>query len=115
MTTAGRDLPGADVKTNGFFAGPLHDYTMRCLGAPVTLLQAGCLAPLRELGIGELAEGGFEISVTAVDADHPLAKRAIEDARTGYDDVIVGDLRTVPIAQRAYDIVYCAGLLERVQ
>ena len=58
-----------DVKTNRFFAGPLHDYTARCLGGPVTLLQAGCLAPLRELGIGELVEGGVEISVTAVDAD----------------------------------------------
>ena len=115
MTIAGGNSPGTNVKTNGFFAGPLHDYAVRCLGGPVTLLQAGCLAPLRELGIGELAEGGFEISVTAVDADHPLAKRALEDARTGYDDVIVGDLRTVPIAQRAYDIVYCAGLLERVQ
>jgi len=93
MTTAGPDSPGTDVTANGFFAEPLRDYTVRCLGAPVTLLQAGCLAPLRELGIGELAEGGFDISVTTVD----------------------GDLRTVPIAQRAYDIVYCAGLLERVR
>ena len=115
MTTAGRDSLGTDVKTKGFFAGPLHDYTMRCPGKPVTVLQAGCLAPLRELGIDELAEGGFEISVTAVDTDHPLAKRALEDARAGYDDVIVGDLRIVPIRQRAYDIVYCAGLLERVE
>ena len=80
MTTAGRDSPGTDVETNGFFAEPLHDYMVRCLGGPVTLLQAGCLAPLRELGIGELAEDGFEISVTAVDADHPLTKRALEDA-----------------------------------
>ena len=115
MTTAGRDSLGTDVKTKGFFAEPLHDYTVRRIGRPVTVLQAGCLAPLRELGIGELAEGGFDILVTAVDADHPLAKRALEDARTGYDDVIVGDLRTVPIRQRAYDIVYSAGLLERVE
>lgn len=114
MNTAGRDSPGTDVKTNEFFAEPLHDYTVRC-GGPVTLLQAGCLAPLPELGIDELADGGFKISVTAVDADHPLAKRVLENGRTGYDDVIVGDLRTVPIAQRGYDIVYCAGLLERVQ
>ena len=116
MSTTRRRSPHAQqVATNGFFAGPLHDYAMRGLGGPVAVLQAGCLAPLRELGIGELAEGGLEISVTAVDADHPLAKRALEDARTGYDDVIVGDLRTVPIRQRAYDIVYCAGLLERVE
>jgi SAM-dependent methyltransferase len=114
MTPTGRRSPHAQRTATKFFAGPLRDYAVRCPGKPITLLQAGCLAPLRELGIGELAEGGFEISVTAVDADHPLAKRALEDARTGYDDVIVGDLRTVPIAQRAYDIVYCAGLLERV-
>jgi SAM-dependent methyltransferase len=115
MTTAGGNSPGTDVKTNGFFAGPLHDYAARCPGRPITVLQAGCLAPLPELGIDELAEDGFKISVTAVDADHPLARRALRDAATGYDDVIVGDLRTVPIRQRGYDIVYCAGLLERVE
>ena len=58
MTTTGRDSPGTDVKTNGFFAEPLRDYAVRRPGRPVTLLQAGCLAPLRELGIGELAEAG---------------------------------------------------------
>ena len=78
MTNAGPDSPDTHVTTNGFFAEPLHDYTVRCLGGPVTLLQAGCVGPLRELGISELAEGGFDISVTAVDADHPLAKRALE-------------------------------------
>jgi SAM-dependent methyltransferase len=115
MTTAGPGSPGAGVTANGFFAEPLRDYTVRCLGGPVTVLQAGCLGPLRELGIGELTEGGFEILVTAVDADHPLARRVLEGSGTAYEDVIVGDLRTVPIAQRAFDIVYCAGLLERVQ
>ena len=29
--------------------------------------------------------------------------------------MIVGDLRTVPIPQRKYDVVYCALLLERVE
>ena len=75
----------------------------------------GCLAPLRELGIGELTESGFEISVTAVDADQPLARRVLRDTQSGYANVITGDLRTVAIPQRAYDIVYCALLLERVQ
>jgi len=74
---------------NGFFAEPLHDYTVRCLGGPVTLLQAGCLAPLRELGIGKLAEDGFEISVTAVDADHPLTKRALDDIRREVADLTI--------------------------
>jgi SAM-dependent methyltransferase len=115
MTTAGRGSPQAHRTVNGFFAEPVRDYVLHCLGGPVSLLQAGCLAPLGELGIGDLTLGGFEISVTAVDSDHPLAKQALEHSATAYDDVIVGDLRTVPIAQRAYDVVYCAGLLEHVQ
>jgi SAM-dependent methyltransferase len=115
MTTADRGTPSAQRTTTPFFAEPLRDYALRTLGQPVNLLQAGCLAPLRELGIGQLAEDGFEISVTAVDADHPLAKKVLQEAATAYDDVIVGDLRTVPIPQRKYDIVYCALLLERVE
>jgi len=109
MTTAGRGAAGTHRTTDRFFAEPLRDYVLHCLGGPVSLLQAGCLAPLAELGIGELTLGGFEISVTAVDADHPLARKVLHDTTTSYEDVIVGDLRTVPIAQRAYDVVYCAG------
>jgi SAM-dependent methyltransferase len=119
MTTAERGTPEAQRTpkqgtTNRFFAEPLRDYVLQSLGRPVSLLQAGCLAPLRELGIGALAEGGFEISVTAVDGDSPLALRALREAQSAYDDVITGDLRTVPIPQRTYDVVYCALLLERV-
>ncbi len=63
----------------------------------------------------ELAEGGFEISVSVVDDDNPVARRALREAHSAYDDVITGDLRSAPIPQRAYDVVYCALLLERVQ
>jgi SAM-dependent methyltransferase len=115
MTTAERDMPpGSKRTTSRFFADPLRDYVLQCLGRPVSLLQAGCLAPLRELGIGELTEGGFEVSVTAVDADSGFARRLLREAGDAYDDVITGDLRTVPISQRGYDVVYCGLLLERV-
>ena len=114
MTTAERCSPGSHRAASRFFAEPVRDYVLQCPGRPVSVLQAGCLAPLRELGIGELAEGGFEISVTAVDADQPLAKRVLRDTQSAYDDVITGDLRTVPIPPRSYDVVYCALLLERV-
>jgi len=108
-------VKGGTQQTTRFFAEPLRDYVLQCLGRPVRLLQAGCLAPLRELGIGQLSEGGSEISVTAVDADHPLVRRVLQDTAAAYDDVIIGDLRTVPIPQRKYDVVYCALLIERVQ
>jgi SAM-dependent methyltransferase len=115
MTTAERGSSDSHRAASRFFAEPVRDYVLQCLGRPVSVLQAGCLAPLRELGIGELAEGGFEISVTAVDADQPLARRVLRDTQSVYDDVITGDLRTVSIPQRAYDVVYCALLLERVR
>lgn len=115
MTTAERGSSGSHRAASRFFAEPVRDYVLQCVGRPVSVLQAGCNAPLRELGIGELADGGFEISVTAVDADQPLAKRVLRDTHGAYDDVLTGDLRTVPIPQRAYDVVYCALLLERVQ
>jgi len=114
MTTAERGSPGSHRTVSRFFAEPVRDYVLQCLGRPVSVLQAGCLAPLRELGIGQLTEGGFEISVTAVDADQPLTRRVLRDTQSAYDDVIIGDLRTAPIPQRAYDVVYCALLLERV-
>jgi SAM-dependent methyltransferase len=115
MTTTERGSPSNHRAASRFFSEPVRDYVAQCAGRPVSVLQAGCLAPLRELGIGELARGGFDISVTAVDADQPLARRVLRDTQTAYDDVITGDLRTVPIPQRAYDVVYCAMLLERVR
>ena len=114
MTTAERGAPDTQRKINRFFAEPLRDYVLACLGRPVSLLQAGSLAPLRELGLAELAEGGFEISVSVVDDDNPVAREALREAQSAYDDVITGDLRSAPIPQRAYDVVYCALLLERV-
>ena len=39
----------------------------------------------------------------------------LRDTHGAYDDVITGDLRTVSIPPRTYDVVYCALLLERVQ
>jgi len=114
MTTIEQGSLDTYQATNRFFAEPVRDYVLQCLGRPVSVLQVGCLAPLGELALGKLAEGGFQISVTAVDADQPLAKRVLRDTQSAYDDVITGDLRTVPIPQRAYDVVYCALLLERV-
>ncbi|HEX4091675.1 MAG TPA: methyltransferase domain-containing protein [Trebonia sp.] len=114
MTTAERGAPDTQRKVDRFFAEPLRDYVLASLGRPISLLQAGCLAPLRELGIAELAEGGFDISVSVVDDDSPVARRALRESESAYDDVITGDLRSAPIPQRTYDVVYCALLLERV-
>src|ERR1700733_5606895 len=114
MTTAERGASGTQRSVNRFFAEPLRDYVLQCLGRPVALLQAGSTAPLGELAIAELTQGGFEVSVSVVDDDNPVARQALREAQSAYEDVITGDLRSAPIPQRAYDVVYCALLLERV-
>jgi SAM-dependent methyltransferase len=105
--------------TNQFFAGPMREYAAS-LGRPVSLLQAGYGAPLAELGVGELEAAGLSVSVTVTDVDHPLIRQALDDAvrdkaAAGYADMILGDLRTVGIPPRAFDVVYCARLLERIE
>lgn len=101
---------------NPFFADPLSEYvTQHGTAGPVSVLQAGCLAPLRELGIERLTGQGFRVCVSVADEDTPLTRQVLDATGDTYDDVIVGDLRSVGVSQRAFDIVYCGSLLERVR
>jgi SAM-dependent methyltransferase len=100
---------------SAFFAGPLREYVLQGLGRPVGVLQAGCLASLSDLGAGQLEEGGFEVSVTVADDDTPLTNAILRQAGGAYDDVLTGDLRTLGLPPRTFDVVYCANLLERIR
>ena len=114
------------------FARPTRDYLYQALGRPVAVLQAGSRTPIEELGLAKLREDGFEISVTTVDTTDG-ARRAGDSGQgaprhragppdDGRDegpdaprgDVLVGDLRTIPLPARSFDIVYCGFLLERI-
>lgn len=116
MTTIGNGPPKAQAGTSSsqFFAESLRTWLLAGSPRPVSVLQAGCLAPLRELGIGELEETGYDISLCVVDSDEPLTRQILDQTKDLYDRVIVGDLRTVPLPPRGFDIVYCGQLLERV-
>jgi SAM-dependent methyltransferase len=92
-----------------FFARPVRDYAHQCIGRPVNLLQAGCLTSLDELGLHKLRDGGFDIDVVTVDAGR---SRPIDCDLAG--GVIVGDLRTIPLPPRSFDIVHCSMLLDRI-
>ncbi|WP_344959551.1 class I SAM-dependent methyltransferase [Actinomadura miaoliensis] len=80
-----------------------HDRPLR----PVHILEAGC-------GWGRgLDLGDCERRVTGVDMDAP-ALRAHTAGRTDLDEWHLGDLRTVPMPPRAYDVVHAPFLIERV-
>src|SRR3984957_13381860 len=93
-----------------FFARPVRDYAHQCIGRPVNLLQAGCLTSLDELGLHKLRDGGFDVDVVTVDAGR---SRPIDCDLAG--GVIVGDLRTIPLPPRSFDIVPCSMLLDRIR
>ena len=94
------------------FAAPVRDCAYRCVGRPVSVLRAGCLTPLGELGLGQLRDSGFEISVVTVDQGG--AQFAPRPGAVGAGDIRVGDLRTVPLPPRSFDVVHCALLLDRI-
>jgi hypothetical protein len=98
---------GGDRSLVEAFAQPVHDYVYQCLGRPVRVLQAGCVTSVDELGLGRLRDAGFEIDVVTVDQDPPQLTEAD-------DGITVGDLRTIPLPPRSFDIVHCSLLLDRI-
>lgn len=74
------------------------------------MLEAGCgWGPALDLG----AIGDVERHVTGVDLDLP-ALRAHTLARSDLDCWHLGDLRTVPLPPREYDVVHVPFLIERI-
>jgi SAM-dependent methyltransferase len=100
-----------------FFAEPVREYVGKTLGRPLTVLRAGCLAPVDELGLDQLPCAA-ELEVTTADVEHPAVRAILGlagvEGAAEVGGAIVGDLRTAPLRPRAFDIVHCAMLLERV-
>jgi SAM-dependent methyltransferase len=112
-----------DSQVRELFAQPVHTYLRQVPGRPVAILRAGRQTPVGELDLEKLRANGLEISVTTVDqddcgaapADPGTAPPAPADAAIrGNGKQFLGDLRTVPLPPRSFDIVVCAFLLERI-
>ena len=99
------------------FAQPVQDYLYQALGRPLSVLRAGIRTPIGELGLARLRDSGYQIMVTTVDQDTPLTRAVIADpaARPVPGPVLLGDLRSVSLPPRSFDVVYCAFLLEHIQ
>jgi SAM-dependent methyltransferase len=115
-----------------FFAQPVRDYVYQSLGRPVTVLRAGRITPLAELGLDKLRQAGFDVSVVTVDAGDGRRGRSEPESHWGQaepttigemadagemttsGEVTVGDLRAIPLPPRSFDVVYCSLLLDRI-
>lgn len=98
-------------RTNEIFAQSLRELARQCAGRRIAVLRAGCLAQQHELGLDELRAEGYEVSVTTVDSDNGLTRNAIG---AGTDPVLLGDLRTVTLQPRSFDVVHSALLIDHL-
>ncbi len=73
----------------------------------LAILEAGCG------GNDEIDLGSIDCSVTGVDDDVPELRSRTRDRRD-LDAWHLGDLRTVPMPPRVYDVVYAHHLIERI-
>ncbi len=95
------------------FARHTRSYAKDCAGLRITILQAGATTA-GDLGTDALHASGSNITVSMIDEDGPVTRAAVAE-HSQLADCTLGDLRIVPLAPRAFDIIQCAALLERIR
>jgi SAM-dependent methyltransferase len=101
------DLRTAPTYDGDPFAQRVREYSYLRPLQRIHVLEAGC-------GWGRGLElGDLERHVTGVDLDEP-ALRAHTLTRSDLDCWHLGDLRTVPLPPREYDVVHAPFLIERI-
>ncbi|MEU8124283.1 class I SAM-dependent methyltransferase [Spirillospora sp. NPDC049024] len=101
------DLRTPPVNDGDLFSERARQYALEKPLQRIHILEAGC-----GWGTG-LDLGGRECDVTGVDMESPEL-RAYTCERPDLDTWHLGDLRTVPLPPRAFDIVHATYLIERV-
>ena len=106
-------VPARAMPTADLFARHTRAYVADIYGRPVTILQAGATTA-GDLGNDALLSSQFDVIITLIDEAGPVTREAVA-ADPSLNECVLGDLRTVPLSPRAYDIVQCASLLERIK
>jgi SAM-dependent methyltransferase len=99
------------VDRDDLFGRRIRDQWTEQLGRRLDILVAGCG------GGGSLSLRqweGMETKVTGIDEDLPVL-RAVTEERGDLDTWALGDLRSVPLPPRSFDVVQLEFLLERIE
>jgi hypothetical protein len=113
---AGTAIPATPVPRlarGDLFGRHTRSYAAENSGQQITILQAGCTTA-EDLGADALRAAGARLSVSMIDEDSEVTRAAVARHRH-LADAILGDLRTVALPPRAYDIVQCSLLLNRIE
>ena len=95
------------------FAKWAQGYAAERFGQQIAVLLAGAVTAAGDLGLGGLRDAGADVIVSLIDDDQPV-NRAAQATHPDLGRCALGDLRTVPLPQRSYDIVQCTLLLDRI-
>jgi len=95
------------------FGRHTRSYAAENSGQRITILNAGC-STAGDLGADALRAAGARLSVSMIDDDSEVTRAAVAQHQS-LSDAVLGDLRTVPVPPRAYDIVQCSSLLSRIE
>ncbi|HEY2640334.1 MAG TPA: methyltransferase domain-containing protein [Streptosporangiaceae bacterium] len=80
---------------------------------PIAILQAGCATAGSELDLAALRTAGHQVLISLVDDDSKPVQAAIA-SRPELESAVLGELRSVPLPPRSFDIVQCSMLLDRI-
>jgi hypothetical protein len=106
--------PSAEAAETALFNHWAAGYASERFGQPIAVLLAGAVTAAGDLGAAALRATGADLSFGLVDDDQPVTRAAV-DSHPGLDRCTLGDLRTVPLSQRSFDIVQATLLLERIE
>jgi hypothetical protein len=105
--------PAPRLARADLFGRHTRSYAAENSGQQITVLQAGCTTA-EDLGADALRAAGARLSVSMIDEDSEVTRAAVARHRH-LADAILGDMRTVALPPRAYDIVQCSLLLNRIE
>lgn len=106
--------PSAEAAETALFSHWAAGYASERFGQPIAVLLAGAVTAAGDLGAASLRAAGADLSFGLVDDDQPVTRTAV-GSHPGLDRCTLGDLRTVPLPQRSFDIVQATLLLERIE
>jgi SAM-dependent methyltransferase len=94
------------------FTSAVLGYALQRPGHPLALLQAGCTTAGPDPDVAKLRASGCDVAISLIDDDTAAAREAVR-SDPDLAACTLADLRVVPLAPRAFDIVHCS-LLERI-
>jgi SAM-dependent methyltransferase len=119
MSAAGSRVVAAQppADPSDLFARSIRDYGRQHHGETIKVLQAGCTVPAGDLGLDKLHASWLDVAIRGIDQDHPVTRKTAQSSASqgAAMPIVLGDMRTIPLPPRSFDIVYSAHLLDRIE